>query len=209
MWTIGFTYVWLIDMTDYLNHFYLVSIFSALCVFLPLNTTLALDNWLFPSTIQRASLGEVNDGSAFSATVPEWTYFLLRAETTIVYLYASFAKINVDWLYARAVQTSSSSNRATRRGEPLRHWLRAHDRDQIPILGELFKLEIASYFFSYSGLIFDMIAPGLLLWRPTRVLGFVSSAMFHVLNKIIFNIGVRRPVPLCLTSITDLSRCHV
>ena len=61
----------------------------------------------------------------------------------------------------------------------------------MPLLGSLFKLEIACYIFSYGGLFFDLLVPALLLYERTRLLGFALSAAFHIMNKIIFNIGVR------------------
>ena len=59
------------------------------------------------------------------------------------------------------------------------------------MIGPLFKFEIACYLFSYGGLFFDFLGPALLVYPPTRPLGFVLSGMFHIMNKFIFNIGVR------------------
>src|SRR5690606_6652625 len=38
-----FTYVWLIDLTYYLNHYYFVSLTSFLLIFVPANRRLSLD----------------------------------------------------------------------------------------------------------------------------------------------------------------------
>jgi hypothetical protein len=90
---IGFTYVFLLDQTHYLNHFYFVSLISFLLIFLPANRALSLDTLLRPGLR--------------SDVVPAWTLWLLRAQIGIVYFYAGLAKLSADWL----------------RGEPMRMWL--------------------------------------------------------------------------------------
>jgi hypothetical protein len=89
----AFTYVFLLDQARYLNHFYLISLFSFLMIFIPANRAFSLDALLNPR-IQ-------------SDTVPSWTLWILRAQMGIVYFYGGLAKINSDWL----------------NGEPMREWL--------------------------------------------------------------------------------------
>lgn len=81
---LGFTYVFLLDKTHYLNHFYLISLLSGLLVFLPLNRRFSLD----------AQTGWV----PASDTVPAWSLYLLQAQLFIVYFYGGIAKLNADWL---------------------------------------------------------------------------------------------------------------
>ncbi len=90
---LGFTYVFLLDQTRYLNHFYLVSLMSFLMIFMPAHRARSLD------CVRRPSLR--------SDTVPAWTLLLLRLQLGLVYFYGGVAKINGDWL----------------RGEPMRDWL--------------------------------------------------------------------------------------
>lgn len=80
----AFTYVFLLDKTHYLNHFYLISILSGLMIFLPANRRFALDVKLGLSTPSDES--------------PKWVLFLLRAQLAIVYFFGGVAKLNPDWL---------------------------------------------------------------------------------------------------------------
>lgn len=68
---LGFTYLHLIDSTNYINHYYLVSL---LCVLL----------WL--------ALGEREEGRVYF-----WLR-LIRGQIALVYVFAGIAKINADWL---------------------------------------------------------------------------------------------------------------
>lgn len=79
-----FTYVELIDVTNYLNHYYLVSLLALLLTFLPLHRALSVDAWWRPTlTLHR---------------FPAWWYWLLRAQVGVVYFFAALAKATPDWL---------------------------------------------------------------------------------------------------------------
>lgn len=95
LFTLGFTYVFLLDQTQYLNHVYLMCLLSFLLIFVPAHRNLSVDAWRRPR--RRAH------------TTPAWTLGVLRAQIGLVYFYAGLAKVNGDWL----------------RGEPLRGWLAA------------------------------------------------------------------------------------
>ena len=90
---LGFTYVFLLDQTQYLNHFYLICLMSFLLVFVPAHHALSVDAWLRPSLR--------------SSWAPAWALWLLRAQVGVVYFFGGVAKLNSDWL----------------RGEPMRMWL--------------------------------------------------------------------------------------
>ena len=96
LFCLGFTYVELIDQTAYLNHYYLVSLFSGLLIFLPAHRAWSLDAWLKPSLQRDAA--------------PACALHLLRFQIAVVYVFAGLAKLNSDWLL---------------RAEPLRIWLAA------------------------------------------------------------------------------------
>jgi len=81
-----FTYVELIDKTYYLNHYYFVSLFSFLLIFLPLNRAWSLDG----------RFGRVKR----QQTVPAWMIWLVRLQLGLVYFFAGLAKLNADWLLA-------------------------------------------------------------------------------------------------------------
>ena len=81
-----FSFGWmeLMDVTNYLNHYYLVSVLTLLMAFLPANAAFSLDA-RFRAGVRRSS-------------VPAWMLWLLRVQVGLVYFYASVAKMNADWL---------------------------------------------------------------------------------------------------------------
>ena len=81
---LAFTYVELIDVTNYLNHYYLVSLLALLMCFLPAHRAWSLDALRKP---------------ALRAThVPAWTTGLLKGQLVLVYVFAAVAKAQGDWL---------------------------------------------------------------------------------------------------------------
>ncbi|HKR65193.1 MAG TPA: HTTM domain-containing protein [Thermoanaerobaculia bacterium] len=90
---LGFTYVFLLDATRYLNHFYLIALLSFLMIFVPAEGKYSVDALIDPSVRADAA--------------PAWTLWLLRAQIAIPYFYGGLAKLSGDWL----------------RGEPMRMWL--------------------------------------------------------------------------------------
>ncbi|WP_053236175.1 HTTM domain-containing protein [Sandaracinus amylolyticus] len=79
-----FTYVELIDVTTYLNHYYLVSVLALVMSVLPLHRAWSLDAKLRPHL--RA------------ATLPRWMTWLVRFQVGVVYVFAALAKLTSDWL---------------------------------------------------------------------------------------------------------------
>ncbi|MDX2066970.1 MAG: HTTM domain-containing protein [Haliscomenobacter sp.] len=93
-----FTYVELVDITYYLNHYYFVSLFALLLCFVPAHGYCSVDVWR---------------GAVSARTlVPQRNVFILRFQVFTVYFFAGIAKINYDWLIEAL---------------PLRIWLPAHD----------------------------------------------------------------------------------
>lgn len=80
-----FTYVELIDATNYLNHYYLVCLFAFILMFLPAHRAFSIDVWRKPKL-------RVN-------YVPAWTIHILVLQLTIVYTCAGIAKLNADWIF--------------------------------------------------------------------------------------------------------------
>ncbi|MES2430458.1 MAG: HTTM domain-containing protein [Bacteroidota bacterium] len=81
---LAFTYVELIDITNYLNHYYFVSIVSFLLIFLPANKYYAVDCIIYPSSKRKF--------------VPLWTIGAIRLQLAMVYFFAGLAKLNSDWM---------------------------------------------------------------------------------------------------------------
>jgi hypothetical protein len=79
-----FSYVELIDISFYLNHYYFVSIISFLLIWVPADRNYSLDVLRRPG-IRRES-------------VSRWCIDIFKLQIAIVYIYAGLAKINYDWL---------------------------------------------------------------------------------------------------------------
>lgn len=76
-----FTYAHLCDETNYLNHYYLVSLVLGLAAVLPLGRALSLD-------VRREGGG----------AVPAWVLWLVRFQVALVYFYGGVGKLGTDWL---------------------------------------------------------------------------------------------------------------
>ncbi|MFK7774827.1 MAG: HTTM domain-containing protein [Saprospiraceae bacterium] len=85
MFFVSFTYLELIDATNYLNHHYLVCLLSFLMIFLPANKSHSVDVLL----CEKLKTNEV----------PSWTINILILQLTIVYTFAGIAKLNSDWIF--------------------------------------------------------------------------------------------------------------
>jgi hypothetical protein len=81
---IVFTYVELIDKTNYLNHYYFVSIISFLLIWVPAHRYFSLDNKIF-------KMPEIN-------AIPRVYIVIFQLQMALVYFFAGIAKINTDWL---------------------------------------------------------------------------------------------------------------
>lgn len=92
-----FTYVELLDKSNYLNHYYFVSLVSFLMIWLPANRYMALDCFIFPKIRQK--------------TTAQWHIGIIKFQLAIVYIFAGIAKLNSDWLFD---------------AQPLKTWLQAH-----------------------------------------------------------------------------------
>ncbi|MDB9932753.1 HTTM domain-containing protein [Flavobacteriales bacterium] len=92
-----FTYFELIDLTNYLNHYYFVSLVALLMIFLPANINFSLDT----------RFGLVKK----KQTVQAWTINSIKLQLAIVYIFAGIAKLNYEWLF---------------QAQPLSIWLAPH-----------------------------------------------------------------------------------
>ncbi len=96
VFAVTFTWVELIDKTNYLNHYYLVSLLAFWLALLPVGGAFSLDARRDPSLAR--------------STVPTWMVWFVRAQLGLVYFCAGVAKLRPDWLL---------------RAEPLHTWLLA------------------------------------------------------------------------------------
>jgi hypothetical protein len=79
---VAFAWVELIDVTNYLNHYYLYTLLGALLLLMPLGRAWGLD---------ARRLGPLTHG-------PAWMVWLVRFQVGVVYTYAGLAKAGSDWL---------------------------------------------------------------------------------------------------------------
>jgi vitamin K-dependent gamma-carboxylase len=155
---LGFTYVFLLEQARYLNHFYFVALLAFLLCFVPAHRVWSLDSWL--------------SNARWSPTVPTWALWLLRAQIGIVFVGASVAKWNGDWL----------------RGQPLELWMA--DRTDFMVIGRFFEEAWAPLLFSYGGLLFDLLVVPFLLIPVTRPFALLAAVGFHLMNSQLFTIGI-------------------
>lgn len=91
-----FTYTELLDKTNYLNHYYFVSIVAFLMIWVPAHRYFSLDVMRKPK-LKRTQ-------------VPRWIIGIFRLQLGVVYVFAGMAKLNADWML---------------RAQPMRIWLPA------------------------------------------------------------------------------------
>ncbi len=118
-----------------------------------------------------------------SEFAPAWSLWALRAQMGFVYFFGGVAKLNSDWL----------------QGWPLRLWM--PQRLDLPLLWRFRDQVWLALAFSYSGILLDLLAVPLLLWRRTRPYMFAVLALFHLTNSNLFDIGI---FPWFATAMTAL-----
>lgn len=80
--TLGYTYLFLLEKSVYNNHYYLIALLGLLLSVIDGHRWASLD-------ARRLEL---------SPTVPAWQLYLLRFQLVVVYFYGGVAKLNPDWL---------------------------------------------------------------------------------------------------------------
>jgi vitamin K-dependent gamma-carboxylase len=118
-----------------------------------------------------------------SEFAPAWSLWALRAQMGFVYFFGGVAKLNSDWL----------------QGWPLRLWM--PQRLDLPLLWRFRDQVWLALAFSYSGILLDLLAVPLLLWRRSRPYMFAVLALFHLTNSNLFDIGI---FPWFATAMTAL-----
>lgn len=86
----GVTHFFLIDRTNYQNHYYLLLLLTWLSLCLPLARFRAVD----------ACCGVVEG----LGHVPRWTLFLVQFHVALPYVYGGVSKLDLDWLSGRPMQ---------------------------------------------------------------------------------------------------------
>jgi vitamin K-dependent gamma-carboxylase len=84
---IGYSLLFLMEETEYVNHFYLYCLLCFWLIFIPAHRAFSVDAWRKPK-LKRS-------------WAPAWTIYLLLFQISLVYFYAGLAKLHEDWLLAR------------------------------------------------------------------------------------------------------------
>ncbi len=93
----AFSYMFLLEQSRYLNHFYLISLVSFVLIFVPAHKAFSIDSWL--------------NKKLRTDFVPAWSLWLLRIQIGVPYFFGGIAKINEDWLNGKPLD-SWLANRA-------------------------------------------------------------------------------------------------
>jgi vitamin K-dependent gamma-carboxylase len=163
LFALGLTYIQLIDVSTYLNHYYLAGLLAWLLAVSPANRA-----WSVDARLARAS--KSNDDPPRVAMA--WLA-LFRVQVAVVYVFAGLAKAQSDWLV---------------HGQPLGIWLGA--RTDLPILGRLFTIDGVPLAMSWCGFLFDTTIVAWLSWRRTRAWAYAVVIGFHLLTRLLFDIGM-------------------
>ena len=165
LFTLGLAYVELLDVTTYLNHYYLALLLAFLLAVSPAGRAWSVDAW---RERRHGSLADARQGGVARA----WL-ILFRFQVGVVYVFAGLAKAQSDWLV---------------HAQPLGIWLGAVT--SLPLLGPLFTWPGVPLVFSWCGFLFDTSVVLFLSWRPSRPYAFAAVVVFHTLTSLLFPIGM-------------------
>jgi vitamin K-dependent gamma-carboxylase len=170
LFALGFSYVQLIDVSTYLNHYYLAALLAFLLAFSPAARAYSADAWLLRRFGWKAARGQPAAGVPGVARAWLW---LFRFQVGVVYVFAGLAKAQSDWLV---------------HAQPLRIWLGAVT--EMPLLGPFVTLPFAPLLFAWCGFLFDTTIVAFLLWHRTRPFAYLVVIVFHLLTRLLFPIGM-------------------
>lgn len=173
LFALGLVYLQLIDVSTYLNHYYLAGLLALLLAVSPAHRAWSLDAWL--ARRRGRTLGPASVSAA-------WLY-LFRFQIAVVYVFAGLAKLQSDWLI---------------HAQPLRIWLGAST--DLPLIGPLFTTPWVPLVLSWCGFLFDTTIVGFLLHRRTRPYAYGVVLVFHALTRVLFPIGMF-PVIMSLSAL--------
>lgn len=158
IYTLMWAGVYFMQKTNYNNHYYLLVLLCLLMCLVPAH--------------KYASWDVKRDPDKKSLTCPQWCLWIFALQITIVYIYASVAKMYPDWLAVK----------------PISIWF--NYKSDYFLIGPLLKQEWLQYVAAYGGILFDLlIAPGL-IWKKTRKYAFIASIIFHLFNSVVFQVGI-------------------
>lgn len=104
--------------------------------------------------------------------MPRWVLLVLIFQVWIVYTFAAINKFYPGWLDGSAISVFMAG------------------KSNYPLIGATLQEKWLQNIMIYSGIFYDLLIIPLLLWRRTRMIGFIASLIFHLSNSIVFQIGI-------------------
>ena len=127
------------------------------------------------------SLDVLRGNVSHTEKIPALWLWLIRFHMGVVYFYGGIAKFDPDWLGGLATkELMSIANRGT-------------------VLESLIEYAWTPYLYAWTGMLFDLLVPFLLLWKPVRKWAFLAAVLFHINNYIVFPIGIFPVLSLVMT----------
>lgn len=169
LWTL----VYLMQKSNYNNHYYLLVWLSFIMAIAPANQYYSLDARIF---------------NLRKKTSPRWPILVIQILVAAVYIYAAIAKLYPGWYenHYLPLRLDSSAD-----------WF--DEKLGINIISDFLRNRNFSQFLAYAGIFFDFTVIPLLLFKPTRKLAFFMALIFHGFNSIVLQVGVFPFLALCLT----------
>ena len=161
LWTLTY----LMQKSNYNNHYYFLVWVCFLMAVVPANRYYSVD----------ASLNRKNS----SETTPRWTIIIFQIQVTILYFFAAIAKLYPGWLDNRYLPIRLNSSAAWFADTKYFSWLAPYLR--MPELAEIL---------AYGGIAFDFLIIPLLIIKKTRKPAFIMALIFHIFNSITLQVGI-------------------
>jgi hypothetical protein len=163
----GYLYAVECTRTYWMSYYYLELLAVFLLILMPAARRYSIDAWM-------------NRNKGLPASVPYWMSFLLRGQLVITYFYAGFAKVNADWLLDAQPVHYFLAN-AHLPGDLAAHLSQSH----LQQIKNVLQSALLAYFISWTGVVFDLSIGFLMLFRRTRIFGFVLLLLFHTTNHFV------------------------
>ena len=127
-----------------------------------------------------------------SNSMYSYVKWIIILQLFLVYTYAAIAKLYGDWLDFGIIE------------------ILMNNKITYPIIGSVLQETWVHKTVGITGIAFDALIVPALLWKPTRKVAFIISIVFHLLNSIIFQIGIFPYLALAFTVFffeADTIRC--
>ena len=183
-----FSYVFLLDETQYLNHFYFTMLLAAILAAVPAARAWSVDAWRArrreraapvpetagPAAVSSAPVSAPLSTAPSATSVPGWSYILLKGQIEIMLIWAGLVKIDADWLA----------------GRPLADWL-ADQAYKYPVyIADLLTMPEFGVAAAWGSVILHLVGAPLLLVRRTRLPVYLIYCGFHLSNHSLWQIGI-------------------